>query len=251
MWDNVSQLVEYHMRRHKAVNIPGLGSFTFTTSKLDVGHNKFILIQRPVFVLSEKLVRTHRLTQSRYHVPGEIPVLQLNFTALSYELNLDRDLVEASIKEVVNALSHRIEQNRSCEFAFTTIGNLSITNGTAKMKFLPAFLEKMGQREGALGVMEDRPNTANSVLSDKTIVLPKIQPGQDIRLSSPKNSDLYILKEEVTDDTGKETDCTTGKISPRDLRTPKDKKKKEMITPTLTPINKVELSAGMAWISFL
>ena len=126
----------------------------------------------------------------------KIILFQLNFTALSYELNLDRDLVEASIKEVVNALSHNIEKNRSCEFAFTTIGNLIITNGTAKMKFLPSFLEKMGQREGALGVIEDRPGTANSVLSDKTIVLPKIQPGQDIQLSSPKNSDLYILKEE-------------------------------------------------------
>jgi len=239
VWDNVSQIIEYQMRRHKAVNIPGLGSFTFTTSKLDVGHNKFILIQRPVFVLSEKLVRTHRLTQSRYHVPGEIPVLQLNFTALSYELNLDRDLVEASIKEVVNALSHNIEKNRSCEFAFTTIGNLIITNGTAKMKFLPSFLEKMGQREGALGVIEDRPGTANSVLSDKTIVLPKIQPGQDIQLSSPKNSDLYILKEEEApiDD-----ENTVGKITPRDLKTPpKDRKKKEVITPTLTPLKKVEL----------
>lgn len=60
----------YSLFLKQAVHIPGLGIFTFTSSKLDIGHNKFILIQRPVFILSEKLIKTHRLTQSKYHVPG-------------------------------------------------------------------------------------------------------------------------------------------------------------------------------------
>jgi len=198
-------------------------------------------------VLSEKLVRTHRLTQSRYHVPGEIPVIQLNFTALSHELNLDRDLVEASIKEVVNALSHNIEQSRSCEFAFTTIGNLTITNGTARMRFLPTFLEKMGQMEGTACLLENRPDTGNSVLSDKSIVLPKIQPGKDIKVTSPvRTTDLYVLKEEdANNDSSKdlldERNCTNGKISPRELGSPKQKllRKREVLTPTI----KVEMNS--------
>lgn len=225
VWDNVSQLIEYHMRRQKAVHIPGLGSFTFTTSKLDVGHNKFILIQRPVFVLSEKLVRTHRLTQSRYHVPGEIPVIQLNFTALSYELNLDRDLVDASIKEVVSALSRKIEQSRSCEFAFTTIGNLIIANGVAKMRFLPSFLEKMGQREESSCLLESRPDTV-----DKAIVLPKIQPGNDISISSPTNKGIDIFNHKENDtlyERNKDLlDVKTfgdGTVSPREFRSSKHK----------------------------
>lgn len=74
---------------------------------------------------------------------GEIPVIQLNFTALAIEINVSRDLVEASVKEIVNALSRAIEKMGSCEFAFTTIGNLVISNGSARMKFLQGFLEKM------------------------------------------------------------------------------------------------------------
>jgi len=246
IWDNVSQLIEYHMTQQKAVHIPGLGSFTFTTSKLDVGHNKFILIQRPVFVLSEKLARTHRLTQSRYHVPGEIPVIQLNFTALSYVLNLDRDLVESSIKEVVNALSHNIEQCRSCEFAFTTIGNLVITNGNAKMKFLPTFLEKMGQRGGMVSLLDKLPDASNSVLSDKSIVLPKIQPGMDIKVSSPRNvSREGTSRESVLHEAKDDLDdlSTRGMISPRLTVSPKRdtpiretplrESSRELISPTI------------------
>lgn len=68
--------------------------------------------------------------------------------ALSYELNMDRDLVEASIKEVVNTLSRAIEQTGSAEFGLTTVGNLVIQNGVAKMKFLPSFIEQIDQTGG-------------------------------------------------------------------------------------------------------
>lgn len=69
--------------------------------------------------------------------------MQLNFTAIAIEINVSRDLVEASVKEIVNALSRAIDKMGACEFAFATIGNLIISNGTARMKFLSSFLEKM------------------------------------------------------------------------------------------------------------
>lgn len=69
-------------------------------------------------------------------------------TSLAYDINVERDLVEASVKEVVNTLSRSIEKLGSCEFAFTTIGNLIISKGAAKMKFLPSFLDKMDSTGG-------------------------------------------------------------------------------------------------------
>jgi len=232
VWDSVSQIIEYHMNHQKAFHVPGLGTFTFTSSKLDIGHNKFILIQRPVFVLSEKLARTHRLTQSKYHVPGEIPVIQLNFMALSHELNLDRDLVEASIREVVNALSRCIEQNGSAEFGLTTVGNLVIQNSAAKMKFLPSFLEQMDQTGCLASYLSKRPETSTSVLSNNSLILPKIQPGEEIMDTSFKSSnDMYVIKEEevTTGDSSsdsKEDNMKNIKLTP--LKT-----KKETLTPSL------------------
>ena len=70
-------------------------------------------------------------------------MIQLNFAALAIEINVSRDLVEASVKEIVNALSRAIDKMGVCEISFSTIGNLVISNGAARMKFLPVFLEKM------------------------------------------------------------------------------------------------------------
>ena len=53
----------------QGVHIVGLGTFTFSQQKLDMG-NKLILLQRPIFLLSEKLLLSHGLKQTRPLAPG-------------------------------------------------------------------------------------------------------------------------------------------------------------------------------------
>uniref|UniRef100_A0A4W2HWQ4 Coiled-coil domain containing 81 n=1 Tax=Bos indicus x Bos taurus TaxID=30522 RepID=A0A4W2HWQ4_BOBOX len=65
IWGNVSEFVERQLSLHKGVQIPGLGTFTFMRQKLEVGNKKFFLIQRPVFIMAEKLVQIHGLKQNR------------------------------------------------------------------------------------------------------------------------------------------------------------------------------------------
>ena len=55
----------------QGVQIPGLGTFTFMRQKLEVGNNKLILIQRPVFIMAEKLVQIHGLKQNKIYIPGK------------------------------------------------------------------------------------------------------------------------------------------------------------------------------------
>ena len=54
----------------QGVTIHGLGTFTFSQKKIDVGSNKFIVIQRPVFVLSERFAQTHSLKYTKQHISG-------------------------------------------------------------------------------------------------------------------------------------------------------------------------------------
>lgn len=61
----------YNIFVFQGVNINALGTFTFTQKKLDIGNNKFIMIQRPIFMLSEKFAQTHNLQSTKYHVPGK------------------------------------------------------------------------------------------------------------------------------------------------------------------------------------
>lgn len=72
----------------QGVCVPGLGIFTFSQKKLDVGNNKYIQIQRPVFILSEKFAMTHALNYTKHHTTGKLIIKQwctmhvLNIVAL-------------------------------------------------------------------------------------------------------------------------------------------------------------------------
>lgn len=143
------------------MQIPGLGVFTFSQTKLEVGNNKFILIQRPVFQLSEKFAQTHHLAHVRHHVSGpvslltlalyyiyftflgHIPVVQLNYTVLSMESPFDRDLVERCVKEVLQAVSKSVQKNSNVEITFSGIGRLNVRNSKAKMRFFKEFITSM------------------------------------------------------------------------------------------------------------
>nr|BAD18491.1 unnamed protein product [Homo sapiens] len=70
IWGNVSEFVRRQLTLHKGVQIPAFGTFTFIRQKLEVGNNKFILIQRPVFIMVGKLVQIHGLKQNKR--PGTV-----------------------------------------------------------------------------------------------------------------------------------------------------------------------------------
>ena len=134
--------------------ISGLGTFTFSKRSIDVGSNKFIVIQRPVFVLSERFAQTHSLHYVKQHVSGgdsstaysnantfsfvlhlceyfssivcsstgQIPILPMNFTILSNGTGLSREMVEGALKEVLQALSRSVAAKKTIEFDFGHIG---------------------------------------------------------------------------------------------------------------------------------
>ncbi|XP_056013773.1 coiled-coil domain-containing protein 81-like isoform X4 [Ostrea edulis] len=183
VWENVSNFLEKHMSQQKGVSIPMLGTFTFTQKKLDIGNNKFIMMQRPIFVLSEKFAQTHGLQSVKYHVPGNIPVVQLNFAALSFESPFDRDTVETCIREILGAVSRAVNSKRNVELTFNGIGRLTVRDSRVKMRFYKEFINQMDGTGKLLDSMQNRPGTVDSVMSDRvssrpassaTVILPKI-----------------------------------------------------------------------------
>lgn len=54
----------------QGVTVLGLGTFTFSQKKIDIGSNKFIIIQRPMFLLSERFAQIHSLQHNKQHSPG-------------------------------------------------------------------------------------------------------------------------------------------------------------------------------------
>uniref|UniRef100_A0A8C2YTV3 Coiled-coil domain containing 81 n=1 Tax=Chinchilla lanigera TaxID=34839 RepID=A0A8C2YTV3_CHILA len=167
IWGNVSEFVERQLTLHKGVQIPGLGTFTFTRQKLEVGNNKFILIQRPVFIMAEKLVQIHGLKQNKVYSPGDIPVIPLNFVMISLESPFSRDTVEGCVKETLLFLSRSISIKKNVEFTFKGIGILLIRDGKVKMKFYKDFLCTMDGSGTLMKALANRPGTVDSVLSSR------------------------------------------------------------------------------------
>lgn len=183
VWENVSNHVEKQMTQQKGVQIPGLGSFSISQKKLEVGNNKFILTQRPVFNVSEKFAQTHGLQFQKYHVPGSIPVLPLNFSSVSFESPFDRDTVERCTKEIVSSVARALAAKKNIELVFSGIGRLTIRESRVKMKFYKEFINEMDHSGKLVDSMMNRAGTCDSVMSDRlsvrscstnTMILPKI-----------------------------------------------------------------------------
>lgn len=187
IWTNVSAFVERQMSFQKGVSIPGLGTFTFSQQTLDVG-NKIILIQRPIFLISEKFAQTHGLKQTKLFSAGDVPVVQLNFTSLSLESPFDRDTVEGCVRETLLLLSRSVALKRNVLFAFHSIGVISIREGKVKMKFYRDFLNSMDGSGSLVKALSNRPGTCDSVLTAResqarpvtsnTVLLPRIHSRQ-------------------------------------------------------------------------
>ena len=67
--------------------------------------------------------------------------MPLNFAAISQDIGFDRSTVEQCIKEVLLALSRALDEKKTVEFIFPTIGKLIIKNSKVKMKFYKDFLQ--------------------------------------------------------------------------------------------------------------
>ncbi|CAF1372537.1 unnamed protein product [Adineta steineri] len=199
IWDAVSTYVESYMKQSKGVAIPGFGTFSFIHKRVDVGNNKYLLIQRPVFVLSEKIAQTHGLKTTRYPVNGSIPVHPLNFFFIQTQSIYTRDQIDLCVKHVLQVFNRSIAAQRNVEFTFTHIGKLQIHNGKVKMRFFKDFVSSVDEN-GKLIIdnMCNRPQTCDSVMSAReatrpptasNVVLPRLN-------SRVGNLTMQVIQEE-------------------------------------------------------
>ncbi|XP_070605670.1 coiled-coil domain-containing protein 81 isoform X1 [Erythrolamprus reginae] len=172
IWDSVSEFVEKQLSMNKGVQIPGLGTFSFLREKLHAGTNKPTLLQRPVFLLSEKLAQIHGLKFNKIRIPGDIPIVQLNFIVLSLDSPFNRDMVEGCIRETLLSFSRSIATKQMVEFTFKGIGVLIVRDNKVKMKFYKDFLHTMDGSGTLIKALTNRPGTVDSVLSTRDTCTP-------------------------------------------------------------------------------
>ncbi|XP_062866899.1 coiled-coil domain-containing protein 81-like [Trichomycterus rosablanca] len=198
IWGNVSDFIQMQMSMQKGVRIPGLGLFTFSQQKLDLGM-KYVLIQRPIFLLAEKLSQSHGLKQNKPLAPaGDVPVVQLNFTALSMDSPFQRDIMEGCVKEMLLLLLRAVAAQRSVFLVFRGIGVLRFRHSVVKMNFYKDFISGMDGTGTLLTALTNRPGTSISVVSGRLSCLQRLHTGNAIMF--PRIPLAEPLKEEEKDD---------------------------------------------------
>ena len=143
------------MTQSKGVSIPGFGTFSFVQKKIDIGNSKIVLIQRPVFAISEKFAQTHSLQYTKYPVAGNIPVHPLNYAAISVETAFSRDDIESCVRHVLQVFNRSVQSRKNVEFTFNSIGKLQIRNSKVKMKFFKDFVNNFDDTGKTVAEMQN------------------------------------------------------------------------------------------------
>ncbi|XP_034418361.1 coiled-coil domain-containing protein 81-like isoform X2 [Cyclopterus lumpus] len=166
IWADVSAYIERQMTLQKGVHLAGLGTFTFSQQKLDIG-NKYTMIQRPIFLLAGKLVQSLGLKQvgPLAAAATHLPVVQLNFAAVSQETPYSRDVVEGCVRETLHLLFRALASEQNIFLTFQGIGVLSFKNNKVRMKFNRAFINAMDGTGRLLLAFNKRPGSSVSLLS--------------------------------------------------------------------------------------
>uniref|UniRef100_A0A3Q3GS49 CCDC81 HU domain-containing protein n=1 Tax=Labrus bergylta TaxID=56723 RepID=A0A3Q3GS49_9LABR len=194
IWADVSTYIERQMTLKKGVHLAGLGTFTFSQQKLDIG-NRFTMIQRPIFILAGKLIQSLSLKQVRpLAAATHLPVVQLNFAAVSQETPFSRDVVEGCVRETLLLLCRALASEQNIFLTLQGIGVLSFKNNKVRMKFNRDFINAMDGTGRLLLAFNYRPGSSVSLLSSRPSGLQRPQTANPITLPSvcappPDNSD--------------------------------------------------------------
>ncbi|KAM9861160.1 coiled-coil domain-containing protein 81-like [Aulostomus maculatus] len=180
IWTDVSAYIERQMKLQKGVNLTGLGTFSFSQQKLDLG-TKFTMIQRPIFLLAGKLIQSLGLKQARpLGAATQLPVVQLNFAAVSLETPFSRELVEGCVRETLLLLVRALASEQNVFLSLKGIGVLSFKNNKVRMKFNRDFINAMDGSGRLLLAFSSRPGSSASLMSGS-------------RLQGPQTANLITL----------------------------------------------------------
>ncbi|XP_031443245.1 coiled-coil domain-containing protein 81-like isoform X2 [Clupea harengus] len=229
IWSNVSNFIERQMLCQKGVHIAGLGTFTFSVQKIDIGR-KHKLIKRPIFILAEKLRHSSDLKQIKASPTGEVPVVPLNFSTLSVDSPFERDVVERIVRESLMLIARVVASQPALLLSFHSIGLLSFRQGWVRMKFYKDFLVALdstwslvwdqsgNSREGVSSfVVSDRTRSKSSPGSEHELIT--LQPSHS-SLDAREQHSSFSNKEEKEDKEGKKADNTTCQLNRRETLKP-------------------------------
>ncbi|XP_021178206.2 coiled-coil domain-containing protein 81 [Fundulus heteroclitus] len=139
------------MTLQKGANLSGLGTFTFSLQNIH-RRNRITTIHQPIFILAGKLAQSLGLSQVKQLVEAaHLPVLPLNFAAVSQRTPFSRGVVESCVRETLAELYRALASEKNVVLPFKPIGVLSFRNNKVQMKFSRDFVTTVSKTHKRAG----------------------------------------------------------------------------------------------------
>ncbi|XP_014903060.1 coiled-coil domain-containing protein 81 isoform X2 [Poecilia latipinna] len=175
IWTEISFYIRRQMNLQKGVNLSGLGTFTFSLQNFNTGH-RFSNFHHPIFILAGKLSQSLGLHQVRWLAKAaHVPVVPLNFAAVSQQTPYSRDVVEGCVRETLAALHRALASERHIFLPLKGIGVLSFRNNKVQMKFSRDFINTISETHQTLKDSSMRAGSSGSLSSAEVTELQRPQ----------------------------------------------------------------------------
>ncbi|KAM9765992.1 coiled-coil domain-containing protein 81-like isoform 2-T2 [Menidia menidia] len=160
IWAEISSYIKHQISSQKGVRLSGLGTFTLSQQNLYLG-NRFRKVHGPVFIAAGKLARSLGLKETRPPATvTRLPVVQLNFAAVSQKTPFSRDVVEGCVRETLQLLLRALASDQNASLVFKGLGVLSFKKNKVQMNFTRDFFNVSdgGVQRGTGLKASDRPS---------------------------------------------------------------------------------------------
>ncbi|CAH8876213.1 unnamed protein product [Trichobilharzia szidati] len=168
IWQHVCTYLKKKLLMQKSVKFSNIGTFGFTHRELMLTNGVYVNVQKPVFVLSEKICQSHEIIQRRHIIEGSIPLVLLNYSELSAEISIPREQIEECIQNVYTTLNQYLYHDKFVEIVFNDIGKLRINKRKAKFCFFNNFLSELDSSGKLAQTYCNRPESSDCITTDRS-----------------------------------------------------------------------------------
>mmetsp|Transcript_11982 Transcript_11982/g.32457 ORF Transcript_11982/g.32457 Transcript_11982/m.32457 type:complete len:626 (-) Transcript_11982:541-2418(-) len=203
VWMSLVEYVRRQLSAGKGVTIKEFGSFSFVTEVRDGANGQAKgTVKRPVFNVSERLLRAADLVAKRVSTPGSVPSTQLNAMSMVETAGTTKDIITAAVKDILRALYESLRDGFPVSVDFKGLGKFVADKGTAGFRFGRSFLDAVGAPPRTAprtpgGAFQQRPPSSRggshpvdvmSVHADKNVESRRVPPLQKRPSSRPGTS---------------------------------------------------------------
>ncbi|KAJ2997467.1 Coiled-coil domain-containing protein 81 [Globomyces sp. JEL0801] len=200
LWKGVCKYLTDQLLMKKSINIHGVGAFFTKKTRRVTGDEGTVWSVH--FSPSKNWDKLPGYQIDRSITLGTLAAEPLNLAAVAKQIGFTRDLVEAGVKDIVNALVRILRRGSIITLTMGVLGKLVFQNQDVKFRFAPVFLKQLNEdprviKRSTKTTMETVTETALKEKDEKNVTFDKNSKEQKTTNSDKKPQSMDHVTDKV------------------------------------------------------